>query len=35
MMHGKGTMVLADGTEYEGQWKNNKRHGFGKVIFPN
>jgi hypothetical protein len=25
-------MKYADGTQYEGQWKNNMRHGQGTII---
>ena len=29
MKHGKGKLVSVDGTIYEGQWKNDDRHGYG------
>jgi hypothetical protein len=32
--HGKGRMVEHDGYVYEGDWKNNKRDGNGKLIDP-
>lgn len=25
--HGQGTFYYADGAVYEGEWKNNKKHG--------
>ena len=28
--HGQGTLVLRNGTTYEGAWENHKRHGLGK-----
>merc|ERR1712048_859942 len=31
---GKGTLVLADGAKYEGEFKHDKRHGVGKMMFP-
>ena len=32
-MHGKGNYIRADGTRYEGEFKNNLEQGFGKRIF--
>jgi hypothetical protein len=32
--HGKGRMVEQDGYKYEGDWKNDKRDGDGKMIDP-
>lgn len=29
MANGKGMALLSTGSRYEGQWKDNKRHGFG------
>ena len=29
-----GTLVWPDGHAYEGMWKEDKRHGKGKQIFP-
>lgn len=31
--HGQGQAVLPNGDEYEGQYQNGKRHGFGKYKF--
>lgn len=31
--HGLGQAVLPNGDEYEGQYQNGKRHGFGKYKF--
>lgn len=28
-MHGKGTIVWADGRKYEGGYKDDKKHGYG------
>ena len=30
--HGKGIQVWADGSMYEGFWKNGKAHGKGRLI---
>jgi hypothetical protein len=36
MKEGFGTYYFAeDGSKYEGQWKNDKRHGKGKYTFKN
>lgn len=32
-MDGYGTYTFADGHAYEGEWKNNKRHGEGIETF--
>lgn len=32
-MHGQGTYVYADGDKYEGEWKDDKRHGRGTVTY--
>lgn len=29
--HGKGKCVWVDGTVYEGEWLNNKKHGYGEL----
>jgi antitoxin component YwqK of YwqJK toxin-antitoxin module len=29
-MHGFGIYYYADGSRYDGQWKNDKKHGWGK-----
>ncbi|HED24579.1 MAG TPA: hypothetical protein ENN91_05580 [Firmicutes bacterium] len=34
MTDGRKTFVYPDGTTYEGEWKGNKRHGFGVWIRP-
>lgn len=31
-MQGKGKMVNADGTSYDGQWNNNAMHGEGCYV---
>jgi hypothetical protein len=28
--HGKGKLSYSDGATYNGQWKEGKKHGFGK-----
>ena len=28
-MHGKGIITWADGRKYEGEYKNDKKHGYG------
>ena len=33
--HGQGTYTLADGSEYQGEWKDGKRHGQGTYTFAN
>lgn len=33
MKHGRGKLVYPNGCVYEGEFKNNKRHGYG--IFKN
>jgi len=30
-----GAQVYADGTRYEGQWKNDMRNGPGEIEYPN
>ena len=32
--HGVGRYSFADGTYYDGQWKNNMKHGLGKYTYP-
>ena len=32
-MNGQGTYVYSDGDKYEGQWKDDKRHGKGTVTY--
>lgn len=32
LRHGKGVQVWHDGSIYEGQWRNDKAHGFGRLI---
>lgn len=32
---GFGTYKFHDGKIYEGEWKNGKQHGKGKIIFTN
>jgi hypothetical protein len=32
-MHGPGTYGYADGDKYEGEWKDDKRHGKGTVTY--
>jgi hypothetical protein len=34
MADGKKAYVYSDGTTYEGEWKNSKRHGFGVWVRP-
>jgi len=31
--HGFGYYVYPDGALYVGMWKNDKRHGYGRIIF--
>lgn len=31
-MHGKGKMVYADGTSYDGEWSENLMHGEGTYV---
>lgn len=33
--HGKGTLLLADESKYEGDWKNNMMSGIGKLTYKN
>jgi len=33
-MNGKGMSVLADGTKYVGEWKDDKMHGRGRYTWP-
>ena len=32
MRHGKGVLVILDGSIYEGYWLNDKKNGFGRFI---
>lgn len=32
-MNGKGIMILTDGTKYEGEYLNDKKHGFGTITW--
>ena len=32
MRHGKGNLVIIDGSIYEGYWINDKKNGFGRFI---
>lgn len=32
-MHGKGILTMADGTSYEGEYKEGRKHGMGKFKF--
>ena len=34
-MDGKGKMTWADGTIYEGEYKNDKKNGFGTLTWRN
>lgn len=34
-MEGRGTLVAADGSIYEGWFKENRKHGKGRVIHTN
>lgn len=34
-MHGQGSYFYADGSQYEGNWKNGQKHGQGVYIFAN
>lgn len=31
-MEGKGVFKFKDGSVYDGEYKNNKKHGYGKYI---
>ena len=31
--HGTGTFVFKNGNKYEGDWDNNQRHGYGRMIY--
>ena len=33
--HGKGRLLLPNGTKYDGEWKNGKPDGRGVIIYPN
>ena len=32
-MHGKGTYFYSNGDKYEGEWREDKRHGKGMVTY--
>ena len=32
---GQGTLYYPDGKQYEGNWKDGKKHGTGTYIWPN
>jgi hypothetical protein len=32
MAHGKGRLINSDGDFYEGEWLNDKAHGFGNYF---
>jgi hypothetical protein len=32
-MNGQGKMTYQNGNEYDGHWKDNKRHGTGKMTY--
>ena len=34
-MHGRGKLSWVDGSLYEGEWKNDKMEGNGKIVNPN
>jgi antitoxin component YwqK of YwqJK toxin-antitoxin module len=34
MRHGKGKFFYKEGSYYDGEWKNNKMHGFGTLYYP-
>ena len=34
IISGIGTFYFEDMRKYEGQWKNNKMHGYGTIIWP-
>ena len=34
-MHGYGVYKFPDGRVYCGEWNNNIRTGFGKLVYPN
>lgn len=33
MQNGKGVFKYEEGSSYEGDWKNNQRHGYGTMIW--
>ena len=35
MREAKVKMLYADGNQYEGEWRENQRHGTGKMIYSN
>jgi antitoxin component YwqK of YwqJK toxin-antitoxin module len=35
MRNGHGTLYFKDGGHYEGEWKDDKMHGFGKLYYEN
>jgi len=34
MMDGEGIYIWTNGQTYNGEWKNDKRHGFGTITTP-
>lgn len=32
--HGKGKFFYKEGSYYDGEWKENKMHGFGTLYYP-
>lgn len=35
MKNGKGIFYFKEGCVYDGEWKDNKMNGFGKLFYPN
>lgn len=35
MRNGHGILYFKDGGNYEGEWKDDKMHGFGKLYYEN
>lgn len=35
MKNGHGILYFKDGGHYEGEWKDDKMHGFGKLYYEN
>jgi hypothetical protein len=33
--HGNGVFIYLDGSKYDGEWKDNEKHGVGKLTLPN